>query len=136
MLAVTAVAVFGLAGCARQTPEVSLHGGGSTVHSTAVGWCANSDQRHCHTDKHRIPVLRVAAGTKLNVDVSAVVAKRAWVVLTDGKITSPVEHGVRFYKIKNPVPPNASFLLQVQTLGSAGQNITVTGNWVFRVTSA
>jgi hypothetical protein len=135
---VAAVLCLLAAGCSKADPPppvVTVTAGSTGVQARATAWCAGADRTHCRSGRPKVPLLHAAPGSEIGITVAKEVGSRPWVVLTDGKITSPVQSGVTTYQISDKVPAKATFLLQVQTLSTNGKDIQPTGNWVFRVTS-
>jgi hypothetical protein len=75
-LSLAAVAVLGLAGCEKQSPYVTLTGGGRTVKARATNYC-----RGAECDKGGdVPVLRVSPGDTIGIDVPRSLAEQGWAI--------------------------------------------------------
>ncbi len=74
--ALASLAVLGLAGCEKQSPYVTITGGGRTVKARAINYC-----RGVECDKtFDVPVLRVSPGDSIGIDVPRSLAEQGWAV--------------------------------------------------------
>lgn len=135
------VAAFGLAGCEKPAPAVSVFSGSGSVNTEAVCWAFDSDSLspdQCAAEiiqnaSGKAPRLQVTPGDTIGISVDTAVAESGWTPVINGQrlVETPISANYyRFtYPSLNEIPADG-LELSIQ----AGRDTKTRGVWVVKLT--
>ncbi len=140
--AAVAVVAFGLSGCEKPGPLVSVWSGTSSVHQEALCWEFNGDNLApgaCAADilsgtAGTAPTLRVTAGSTVGISVDTTVADVGWTPVIGGQklTTTPINETYYRFTFPQVEVPAEGYRLQIV----AGRDTKTRGIWSFKLVSA
>lgn len=135
------VAAFGLTGCEKPAPGVSVFTGSNSVHSEAVCWAFDSDSlspTQCAAEiiqnaAGKAPRIQVTPGDTIGISVDPVVAESGWTPVINGQRLVETPLDVNYYRFTYPSLneiPADGLELSIQ----AGRDTKTRGVWVMKLT--
>lgn len=126
------VALVGLTGCQQPTPKVTVRADRSTVHVDAERWCKDNKvpaDGQCPTRPAEIPVLKVAPGARVTIDVPRAVASEGWLVAINGQQVSNLQKDHFVAVSTEQLAQGGPGQLQVVRVKPDGDKLVPTAQW-------
>jgi hypothetical protein len=125
-------ALVALTGCQQPTPRVTVRADRSVVSVDAERWCKDNKvpaDGQCPTRSAEVPVLKVAPGARVTIDVPRAVAAEGWLVAINGQQVSNLQRDHFVAVSTDQLGQAGTGQLQVVRVKPDGDKLTPTAAW-------